>query len=750
MVKLATLEAEKLVVDDLAIKSQPESADKDTFTLTFPNLKINSAYSFQFQYVFEDGTLSEWSPGYNVITPSLPTAGTPRFQSGDAIGGPGFIKVNWDGKDYTGADLINFDRVDIFIIDNAGNNSSTFGNGSKPVTFFKVAGTKTIVAPTGSYTVFLKSVNKYGNYSASSTSHVVSVTGGITVEDPTLPTGLTVSQVPFGLAVNWNGTYISNDTFSGFKAIKVYAASSDLGASTTSGLTETNLVGLMTIDQTTNRINIGLDNLRQALGLASNAAVYNDNASGVPQPWIYLYYIATNLNDVVYKVSGTATYTRINSSPTVPNKANYIDLTKGIISIENLEAGNGQFTSWLRTGTVDGARIELSGTSSFTPSGASYAVLPGFSVYSSGSTPIFRADLSGNVTFGGYTPTDITTISNNATLGAGKNKVFRQATVPTAVSSGDVWINTANPSVGGYAGNNTIYVASAAGTTNWQLSKDQDITSVVNKTVNLSSSGNIVGPVQVPAGQGSIYSSKSSYGDSNSGWYLGYNGSTPVIDIGSGTAYMRWNGSSLSIKGDIDASTITGSTFKTGTSGNYIEISSNVANQINLVSANSGTTNAGFISSDTTTVDGLGLTSSSMYIRSPKLSGSNISSPQIAMWQTLDSGTYFNAVHINPGNRNDGSYLFIGGYSLHGQNVKVTIGSSTGSLFEVNGDITSTGISTLAIGKMTYGAAESLINDSGLYPNGIIRNIKTQTTAVTHNQSASGYLEGTILFVRRS
>ncbi len=297
----------------------------------------------------------------------------------------------------------------------------------------------------------------------------------------------------------------------------------------------------LTINDTVNKINIGIEVLKQATSTTSTT-VYTTG--------VYLYYIAKNLNDSVYKVSGTPTYTRVNSTAITPSKANFVDLANGVISIENLVAGNGQFTSWLRAGTGSGgARIELNGGASFTDTG--YSVLPGLSVYSSGGTPIFRASLDGVVTFGGYAPSDIASIETTAN---GKNKVFRADDPPTAISQGDIWIDTNDK--------NKIYVASAAGSSNWVESRDQDIASVVNKTVNFNSGGNIVGPIQIPVNTGSIYSSKSSYGDATSG-FLGYNGTTPVIDVGSGTAYMRWSGSALSIKGDIDASTITGSTFQT-------------------------------------------------------------------------------------------------------------------------------------------------------------------------------------------
>lgn len=539
--------------------SKPDPDNKDYFLVTITDLDFSKTYPLQFRWVYKNDKKpeeQEWSAVKNLITPAETPPKKPRLQSGDVIAGQGLLKINWDGKDYLGDDLENFDRVDIHIEDDTGNASTTFGDGTKPTAFFKEAGTKTITCPAGTYTVFLKAVSPLGTKSEPSSSYTVTVTAATPIEEPTLPNGLSVATTSFGLTLSWAGTYALGDTFTGFKSIDVFATTTDLGASTTSGLSSSNLVANLTINDTVNKINIGLEVLKQAT---------STNSTTVYTTGVYLYYIAKNLNDSVYKVSGTPTYTRVNSTAITPSKANFIDLANGVISIENLVAGNGQFTSWLRAGTGSGgARIELNGGASFTDTG--YSVLPGLSVYSSGGTPIFRASLDGVVTFGGYAPSDIASIETTAN---GKNKVFRADEPPTAIGSGDIWIDTNDK--------NKIYVASAAGSSSWVESRDQDIASVVNKTVNFNSGGNIVGPIQIPVNTGSIYSSKSSYGDSTSGWFLGYNGTTPVIDVGSGTAYMRWNGSSLSIKGNIDASTITGSTItgstlNTASSGRRVEV----------------------------------------------------------------------------------------------------------------------------------------------------------------------------------
>lgn len=581
--------------DLLKDTSKPWPDDKNYFQVTITDLDPEVTYPIEFRWVYKNDKPEadrEWSVVKLLQTPTETAPNAPRLQSGDVVAAPGLIKVNWDGKDYAGNNIVVFDRVEVYIQDSVVNPSTVFGDGTKPVTFFKSAGTLTIAAPAGTYTVFLKTVSLSGKKSSASSSFTITVESGVIIEDPTLPSGLSVATTAFGLTVTWAGTYTDNDTFTGFKSIDLYATTSNLGASTTTGLTSSNIVGNLTINDTVNKLNVGLEILKQVTGTTSTT-VYTTG--------VYLYYIAKNANNVVYKVGGVPTYTRINSTTITPSKANKIDLENGTISIENLVAGNGQFTTWLRAGTGSGgARIELNGGTAFTDTG--YSVLPGLSVYSSGGTPIFRASLDGVVTFGGYAPSDIANIETTAN---GKNKVFRQNTVPTALAANDIWINTYSGTLssGGnsYKGDNTIFVSNASGTGGWVLSKDQDITNVVNKTVNFNSGGNIVGPIQIPVNTGSIYSSKSSYGDSTSGWFLGYNGTTPVIDIGNGTSYMRWNGSALSIKGDIDASTITGSSFKTSTSYPRVELKSTSQNDYiffydkdgNVGSVNTGGTSGG-------------------------------------------------------------------------------------------------------------------------------------------------------------
>lgn len=480
-----------MAYQDLLKDTSEIKEDGNYFLVTITDLEPAKTYPIQFRWQYKDKTFSEWSSVKKLTTPGEADVPVPFISIGNVTGAPGKIIVYWNGKDSNSVDIVGIDRVNVYLEDS----NDTFGDGSEPVTFFKEKGTISIPVPAGTYTVTLRSITTRGTASNASPGITVTVQDGVVVQPPTLPTGLSVASAPFALTVSWTGEYVG-DKFTGFKSINIYASTTDLGSNTTTNISN-KLVGSMTVDQTSNKITVGLDILKQVLSLTSTQAY----STGM-----YLYYIAVNADGTPYKVNGTTTYTRINSTAVSPTKANLIDLENGLISIENLVAGNGQFQSWLRTGTAGSSRIELSSANVNSSEAGGYAVLSGFTVYNSANSPVFRADLSGNVAFGGYTPSDIASISGTAS-GA----------------------------------------AETAGTANTNAS------TALQKTVNLNTSGNIIAPVNVPVGQGAIYSGKTSYIDGTNGWYLGYNGSNPVINIGDSNKHIKWDGTQLIVSGEINA-----------------------------------------------------------------------------------------------------------------------------------------------------------------------------------------------------
>lgn len=592
--------------DLLKDTTAPDPSDKDAFLVTVVDLNPDKVYPIQFRWKYKDGSYGQdWSPSYDIYTGDEQVVLKPYFPLTNVDGGSGYISVTWDGRDSDLNDMEWFDRVDILIKDHSSNAKAVFGDGTKAAAFFKSKGTKTITAPAGKYIIKLRTVGKSGKFSdsvpAGANDYLVTVTSGLTIEDPTLPNGLSVSVVPFGVAVNWSGGY-SAASFFGFQSINIYASTTNYGATTSdTNITNSNLVGAMTVNDSANKITVGLDALRSALGLALNKDCYTTDT--------YFYYIATNLNGVKYKVSGAEVYTRISATPIRPEKANFIDLENGVISIENLVAGNGQFQSWLRAGTAGSARIELSATTVLSQDAGGYQVLPGFTVYDSSNSPAFRADFLGNVSIGGYTKGDFDLIKQKgnenadalltvaeaahtaADLASTKNKIFRttDGSTPTAVAAGDVWVNGAD--------GNKMYISTAAGTSSWVLSTNAQITEALGKIVGFNSNGTLFNKdLQLQAGAGSIYSNKSAYSnDSDNGWYLGYipNTTSAALALGSSsTGLIKWDPSAgLRLTGDISSTAnITGGTVKATGSYGSIRLSSSTESTIDFLNTSSSVT----------------------------------------------------------------------------------------------------------------------------------------------------------------
>jgi hypothetical protein len=132
---------------DLNTVPQPDT-DKNYFNFKATGLKIDTNYAIKFQWVYSDGTVSDWSPGkfVNTSTESVPVAPTATV-----TGGAGFIKVELPTFP------ANALRVDIRIA------GGTFGSGTVVVDSFTSAGVKTIAAlgaasPGNAYVVTLLTV----------------------------------------------------------------------------------------------------------------------------------------------------------------------------------------------------------------------------------------------------------------------------------------------------------------------------------------------------------------------------------------------------------------------------------------------------------------------------------------------------------------------------------------------------------------------------------------------------------------
>jgi hypothetical protein len=347
---------------DLQTTSQT-STDKDYFNFKATGLKINKNYAIKFQWIYEDGTLSGWSPGFilttsNETSPAVPTAtSVPETATGS-------IPVTLSSFP------TNARRVDVIVT------GGIFGLG-KVAHSFTTSGVATIAAPAGFYTVQLRSVSPSGVTSTVGNSFTITIADvGETIQAPTNPNGFTASRILAGVQLSWAGTY-ANGTFTGFEAIKVYAGTS---ASATAGTyTE---VGVLTGNNVKNTIVVPVDGTYVQYGQATyiHAAAVNKNGT--------VGAIQANVANVALG-PGKATDADINDGAVVISK-----LASDVLTVGNLKAGDINATSYIRAGTASSARVEIA-------SSTVGSVLPGLYIYNSAGTAVLSAPLNGGLSITG-------------------------------------------------------------------------------------------------------------------------------------------------------------------------------------------------------------------------------------------------------------------------------------------------------------------------------------------------------------
>ena len=581
--------------NDLAIIPQT-STDKNYFNVKVVGLKIDQSYSFQFQWILDDGTLSDWSPGYQIATPTegVPTAPSVTVPATST----GSIPVTLSTFP------TNAKRVDIYII------GGEFGVG-KVADYFLSAGTKNIAVAGGVYQVSLITVtpsNINGNPTNTFTINVA--TAGEVIQSPTNPNGFSIDRVLSGIQVNWAGTY-ANGTFTGFEAIKIYVGNS---ASFTNGTYRE--AGVMTGNNVKNTITIPVDGTylrydlpvyvhaaainksgtlgtiqanvannslgaRSAIGsdladlIITNAKLVDDavSAAKIATSAITTTKIADDAITTPKLVANAITSDKIVSSAIIADKiatnaitagkilAGEIDVTKlaaGTISVNNLEAGNINATSFIRAGAAGGARVEIA-------SSTVGSVLPGLTVYASdGTTQLLRAPLTGGLTitgggtFSGALSAATGTFGGNITASSG---LF-------SVSNG---ILTAQAgTIGGWAINSTQLRSNGAN----QISLNQGTPKIalitgatLNGATGLYEGGTEV--ITISPASGIVGPSVTVAGNTGPGFSFSPNG-TAVI---RGTIYADTG----IFRGNVTAATITGSSFQTdsasgGGVNRYIQI----------------------------------------------------------------------------------------------------------------------------------------------------------------------------------
>lgn len=243
--------AEGYYPPDLAKSSTEVKPIQDYFNVPVPNLKIDTGYSFQFQWAYADGRLSDWSPGYfvNTNTENVPSAPTVTV-----TGGAGFIQVTLPTFP------LNASRVDVRIA------GGIFGDGTKVADSFSSAGTKTIAAPGSSapglqYIVTLITVTPSkinGDPSSPTTVYVTDPSATLAVTPPQDPFAPTVRAGLASVIVEWSGKKSDGTdlTTTGFTGAKVH-----IGTSSGFVPSNDNWVHTLNFVNGSNRVSIGVGSI---------------------------------------------------------------------------------------------------------------------------------------------------------------------------------------------------------------------------------------------------------------------------------------------------------------------------------------------------------------------------------------------------------------------------------------------------------------------------------------------------------
>ena len=304
-----------------------------------------------------------------------------------------------------------------------------------------------------------------------------------------------------------------------------------------------------------------------------------------------------------------------------------------------------------------------------------------------------------------YDPTaeeffDVSAVDATARASAdGKNTIYRQDAEPTGGTyvTGDTWFDS-NDNNKIYRYNGTAFVALQLGG---------------NALANISANSITAGTIDASV----ITVSNLDAGNITTG-------SLSATRIGAGT---------------ISASvSLTSPTISTGSSGNYVKISTANANQIQFFSTNQAVGYPGLVystSSGNTTIG-----SAELYLEAPRFSGAAAAAPYIALSQRDNDGSgAFGSIIIHPGSSAGGNYILMGA-PTYAVDVEVG-GTASGSQFTVNGTITAVTAVTAP-----YLQSNATIPEYA----SVARNTHVVTSGISSGGSISGYQIGSIVLVRES
>lgn len=317
-----------MTYQDLLKDTSAQSADPGYFIVTITDLEPLTLYPLQFRWKYNDNSFGPWSAVKSVTTPAELTPDTPELKLTDVVGGQGFIKITWSGKNDSGQTISNIDRVNIHI------SGGTFGIGTSVVDFFKTPGTKTIVAAPGDYIVQLKSVTVSGADSFYSLSRTVTVTGTedavTSPEDPFAPT---ISAGKASIILNWNGKNFSNNDFTAgsFYGAKVY-----IGKTSSFTPSDNNWVHTLNFANGQNQVSIGVGTIIDKT--LQETLAFNTQ-----------YYI--KLGTLNKNGETTGNFISASNNPITVAKTAFSEIEAGILSAD----------SFIQAGASSGQRVVMSG-----------------------------------------------------------------------------------------------------------------------------------------------------------------------------------------------------------------------------------------------------------------------------------------------------------------------------------------------------------------------------------------------------
>jgi beta-lactam-binding protein with PASTA domain len=314
---------------DLLIGSSTSIEDNNYFLVTLTDLDLDKRYPVQFRWKYADGSNGAWSTTYNITTPNETLPNRPKFTETSVAGGAGFLTVTWDGKDNAGNILSNIDRVEVYIAE------PPFNGGV--VATFKAAGTQTIAAPHGDYTVGIYSISSSGTKSELSSLYTVTVTS--VLPPVTAAEVSSAPQVSSGLAslvVSWDGKNSAgiNIKDTSFNKAKVY-----VGTTPTFTPSDNNWVHTMGFANGLNKVSIGV-------GTIINKSTFESLQYGVPY---YVKFDTVNANGV-----SSGTPVSAFGNPITVSKLPASEIATGILTAD----------ATITAGVAGGARAVLSSSSS--------------------------------------------------------------------------------------------------------------------------------------------------------------------------------------------------------------------------------------------------------------------------------------------------------------------------------------------------------------------------------------------------